>query len=65
MKHCKNCKHCSMDMVSQYMKGIDIYSCELTNRIISQPFWGKCEKYEKDNYCIGGFHKWFSDWVFR
>lgn len=63
MKHCKNCKYCSLDMVSQYMRGIDIYSCDLNKRIIAEPFWEKCEKYEKDNYNLGGIHKWIGDWV--
>ena len=28
MKHCKNCEYCRMDMVAQYVKGLDIYKCD-------------------------------------
>jgi hypothetical protein len=49
-------------MVSQYIKGVDIYSCDIDKRIIAEPFWEKCEKYERSDYNNGGLLKWISDW---
>ena len=49
-------------MVSQYIKGVDIYSCDIDKRIISEPFWEKCERYERSDYNNGGLLKWISDW---
>ena len=61
MKHCKSCKNCSKDLVAQYFKGIDLYKCEVDRRIIFEPFWEKCDRYEKDDFNVSGFGKWFSD----
>ena len=47
MKHCRNCEYCELDLVSQYVKGIDLHKCILTGDAIAEPFWDgrKCERY--------------------
>lgn len=35
-------------MVCDYLKGIDYYKCEIDGHHIEEPFWEKCEKYQKD-----------------
>lgn len=67
MKHCKNCEYCRMDMVANYVKGLDLYKCDKTNLVINEPFWEgrKCEAYKKDSFGIGGFLKWISDWSMK
>lgn len=39
MKHCKSCVYCELDLVSQYVKGIDYYKCILTNEHIQSRFF--------------------------
>lgn len=63
MKHCRNCNYCSKDMVAEYVKGLDLYKCRLDSHVIQQPFFEKCERYEKDNFGVGGIRKWLGDWV--
>ena len=48
MKHCRSCDNCRKDMVCDYLKGIDYYKCEIDGHHIEEPFWEKCEKYQKD-----------------
>ena len=36
-----------MDLVAQYVKGIDLYRCSLKGDIIVEPFWEKCERYKR------------------
>ena len=47
-------------MVAEYLKGLDLYKCEIDGFVISEPFWHKCEHYKKDNFS-GGFFKLLSD----
>ena len=49
MKHCSNCEYCELDLVAQYVKGIDLHKCILTGDAIAEPFWDgrKCERYIK------------------
>lgn len=47
MKHCRSCEYCEMDLVAQYVKGIDVYKCMIDGGVIAQPFWDKCEKYKR------------------
>ena len=52
MKHCKNCDKCRLDLVSQYVSGIDYYTCDKDHHRIIEPFWeGRhCSEYKKDNF---------------
>ena len=50
-------------MVAEYVKGLDLYKCRLDSHVIQQPFFEKCERYEKDNFGVGGIRKWLGDWV--
>ena len=63
MKHCKSCEYCRMDMVAQYVKGIDLYKCDKNNNMISDPFWDgrDCECYKKNSFGYSGFRKWLDD----
>lgn len=49
MKHCSSCENCELDLVSQYLKGIDLHKCILTGDLVCEPFWEgrKCENYRK------------------
>ena len=65
MKHCKNCEYCRMDMVAQYVKGLDMYKCDIDDDVILDPFWeGRdCAWYKKDSFGCGGIRKWLDDWL--
>jgi hypothetical protein len=54
-----------MDMVAQYVKGLDLYKCDKTNMVIKEPFWEgrNCEAYKKNSFGVGGIRKWIGDWV--
>ena len=65
MKHCKNCEYCRMDLVAQYVKGIDLYKCEKTGEVIHEPFFEKCEDYKKDSFRTGTIGQWFRDWLWQ
>ena len=52
MKHCKNCDKCRLDLVSQYVLNLELYSCDNDHHRINAPFWEgmKCEHYKKDRF---------------
>ena len=50
MKHCRNCNYCRKDMVAEYLKGLDLYKCDIDGHIVEDPFWDKCEKYQRDTF---------------
>ena len=56
MRHCKNCMYCELDLVSQYVKGVDYHVCVLTHKHISEPFWEgrKCKNYCKRKKRVDG-----------
>ena len=49
MKHCRSCDYCEIDLISQYVKGIDFHKCVLSGEHIERPFWDgrKCKLYKK------------------
>lgn len=38
MKRCAKCYYCELDLVSQYVKGIDVRKCIRTGNIILEPY---------------------------
>ena len=47
MKHCKTCSHCELQLIAKYLKGIDFYQCDIDHHHIEEPFWEKCEQFDK------------------
>lgn len=62
MKHCKDCEYCRLDLVAQYVKGADIYKCDLSG-YVTEPRGRACEKYKKNSFGFGGVRKWLYDWL--
>ena len=52
-----------MDLVSQYVYGIDIYKCDKKGNMINEPFFEVCKSYKKDSFSRRGIFKWFADWL--
>lgn len=65
MKRCRSCDFCRKDLVSEYIKGVDFYTCDMTDEPILDPRGeGKtCAYYQKDSFGVGGFRKWLADWL--
>lgn len=55
-----------MDLVAQYVKGIELYKCEKTGEVIHEPFFEKCEDYKKDSFRAGTIGRQrLRDWLWQ
>ena len=49
MKHCSSCENCRKDLLSEYVKHLDMYECILDDHVIITPFTEGflCKEYQK------------------